>query len=80
MQSLDENFLKSLTITVDQFTKHISITIEIMVGPFSISDIELACPSVSSDTIRLVLRQLRDEGAIIPQGKGRGAKWIRILT
>ncbi len=51
-----------------------------MIGPFSISDIERACPSVSRDTIRLVLRQFRDEGLIIPQGKGRSAKWIKKLT
>lgn len=48
-----------------------------MIGPFSISDIERACPSVSRDTIRLVLRQLRDEAMIIPEGKGRGAKWVK---
>jgi hypothetical protein len=46
-----------------------------MIGPFAISDIERVCPAVSRDTIRLVLRQLRDEGVIIPHGKGRGAKW-----
>jgi Fic family protein len=58
---------------------HIRKTIENMMGPFAISDIERACPSVSRDTVRLVLRQLRDEGAIIPEGKGRGAKWVRKL-
>lgn len=57
--------------------QHIRITIESMVGPFAISDIEKNCPSVSRDTIRLVLRQLRDEGVIVPEGKGRGAKWIK---
>ncbi len=56
-------------------TQHIRATIENMVGPFAISDIEKNCPSVSRDTIRLVLRQLRDEGIIITEGKGRGAKW-----
>jgi len=43
--------------------------------PFAISDIEDACPWVSHDMIRLVLRQLRDEGAIKAEGVGRGAKW-----
>lgn len=57
--------------------QHIRLTVENMIGPFSISDIERACPSASRDTIRLVLRQLRDEQAIISEGKGRGAKWIR---
>lgn len=46
------------------------------VGPFSISDIEMVLPEISRDMIRLVLRQLRDDGVILPQGKGRGAKWI----
>lgn len=46
--------------------------------PFSISDLERACPAVSRDTIRLVLRSLRDEGVIQSIGKGRGAKWKKI--
>ena len=46
-------------------------------GPFAISDIERDCPGVSRDWIRVVLRQLRDEGIIVSQGKGRGAKWVR---
>jgi Fic family protein len=45
------------------------------IAPFAISDIEAACPWVSHDMIRLVLRQLRDEGAIKAEGLGRGAKW-----
>lgn len=57
-------------------TQHIRITIQSMLGPFAISDIERACPSVSRDSIRLVLRTLRDEGAIAAQGKGRSAKWL----
>jgi Fic family protein len=56
--------------------QHIRTTIETMIGLFSISDIERICPSVSRDTIRLILRQLRNEGVIAPEGKGRGAKWI----
>jgi Fic family protein len=47
------------------------------VGPFSISEIEADCPGVSRDMVRVVLRQLRDEGAITSQGRGRGARWIR---
>lgn len=45
--------------------------------PFSISEIETACAGVSRDTVRLVLRQLKAEGLIVPTGKGRGTKWIR---
>lgn len=75
-----EGRVGTLTTGKGSKAQHISMTIENMIGPFSISDIERACPSVSRDTIRLVLRQLRDEGSIIPQGKGRSAKWIRKLT
>ncbi len=56
---------------------YIRQTIENMIGAFAISDIERACPSISRDTIRLVLRQLRDEQIIVPVGKGRNAKWMR---
>jgi Fic family protein len=44
--------------------------------PFSISEIEEACPGVSRDMVRLVLRAMKAEGLITPTGKGRGAKWI----
>ena len=67
------------TVTTGKGSKafHIRRTIDSMIAPFAISDIERACPSVSRDTVRLVLRQLRDEGIITPEGKGRGAKWVR---
>jgi len=44
--------------------------------PFSISDIEQACPGTSRDMVRLVLRSMKAVGLIFPTGKGRGAKWI----
>ncbi len=44
--------------------------------PFSISEIEEACPGVSRDMVRLVLRAMKTEGLIAPTGKGCGAKWI----
>ncbi len=72
-----EGRVGTLTTGKGSKAQHIRMTIENMIGPFSISDIERACPSVSRDTIRLILRQLRDEGVIVPQGKGRSAKWIK---
>jgi Fic family protein len=74
-----ENRVGTLTIGKGSKAHHIRQTIESMLGPFAISDIERACPSVSRDTVRLVLRQLRDEKAIEPEGKGRGAKWVKRL-
>ncbi|MBI4667610.1 MAG: Fic family protein [Elusimicrobia bacterium] len=58
-------------------TDQIKKAIKRKIGPFSISDIEGTCPGISRDMIRNVLRQLRDSGFIVPQGKGRGAKWIK---
>jgi Fic family protein len=46
--------------------------------PFSISELEDACPGVSRDMVRLVLRTMKAEGLIASSGKGRGAKWIPI--
>lgn len=46
--------------------------------PFSISEIEEACPGISRDTVRLALRAMKAEGLITPTGKGRAAKWVRL--
>ena len=43
--------------------------------PFQISDLERDCPGVSREMIRVVLRQLREEGVLALEGKGRGARW-----
>ena len=59
-------------------TEQIRMAVNRKIGLFAISDIEADCPGISRDMIRLVLRQLRDEKAIVLQGKGRGAKWIRV--
>ncbi|WP_353151650.1 Fic family protein [Chryseobacterium sp.] len=45
--------------------------------PFSISEVEAACPGVSRDMVRQVLRALKSEGLIESTGKGRGAKWAK---
>ena len=46
-------------------------------GEFSISDVERACPGVSRDMIRLVLRALQKEKRILCLGRGRSARWRR---
>ena len=48
--------------------------------PFSISEIEEACPGVSRDMVRVVLRAMKGEGLIAPTGKGRGAKWMKLAA
>lgn len=44
---------------------------------FTIADIRRAAPSVSDNTIRLVLAALRTEGRIASDGTGRSATWRR---
>lgn len=48
--------------------------------PFSISEIEEACPGVSRDMVRLVLRAMKAQGLIASTGKGRGAKWVNLAS
>lgn len=45
---------------------------------FRISDLERDCPGVSRETIRLVLKKMRDEGAVAVEGRGPGARWRRL--
>lgn len=49
-----------------------------MVGPFALSDLELQCPGVSLPTIKRELSAMRDEGLVMLEGRGRGARWRRL--
>ena len=42
---------------------------------FSLGDLERACPGVSRDMIRRVLRNLQSDGDVICLGRGPGAFW-----
>jgi Fic family protein len=68
------------TIRVGRGTKtdQIKQAVNRRTAPFAISDITADCPGISHDMVRRVLRELRDSGAIELQGKGRGAKWLRV--
>jgi hypothetical protein len=44
-------------------------------GEFSIKDIQNACPHVSIDLIRAILKQEKAKGAIVSLGRGPQAKW-----
>lgn len=48
------------------------------IAPFAISDLERDCPGVSREMIRVVLNQLRNEGRVAIEGRGRGAKWRKL--
>ncbi len=44
---------------------------------FKIADVRLALPGVSDPTIRLALEQLKQDGVVKPDGRGRSAAWVR---
>jgi Fic family protein len=58
-------------------TAHVRRVVERRLVPFAISEIEAECPGISRDMIRVVLRQLREEGALTVVGAGRAARWSR---
>lgn len=58
-------------------TDQIRQAVQRKIGPFSISEIEDACPGISRDMVRNVLRQMKDENLIESTGKGRSAKWVK---
>ena len=59
-------------------TDQVKAAVDKFIKPFSISEVEGACPNVTRDMIRLVLRQLRDENKIKTTGQGRSARWQKI--
>jgi len=52
--------------------------VERMVMPFALADVEKQCPGVSLPTIKRVLAAMRDEGLVVLEGRGRGARWRRV--
>ncbi len=45
--------------------------------PFTLRQLEAACPGVSRDMVRRVLRRLRDAGRVRCLGRGPGARWTK---
>ena len=48
------------------------------ITPFGIAEIETECPDCSRDMVRLVLREMRDEGLLRAESSGRGARWVKV--
>lgn len=51
--------------------------IEHFVSEFTTKELELACPGVSREMMRVVLREMQAEGLVERLGERRGAKWRR---
>lgn len=56
-------------------TALVQAAIDAFPGEFTLSDLERACPGVSRDMIRRVLRDLQKAGQVVCQGRGPGAPW-----
>ena len=44
---------------------------------FRIANVRVALPGISDPTIRLTLEQLKNEGKVMPEGRGRSAAWVK---
>lgn len=56
-------------------TELVKSAIDSFTGEFSLSDLERACPNVSRDMIRMVLRELQGRKKVECLGRGPGALW-----
>lgn len=45
------------------------------IGPFSLAEVAASLPSVSRQLIKKVLSDLKREGRVVLEGRGRGARW-----
>lgn len=44
-------------------------------GPFTLTEVETACPGVSRDMVRKVLKDMKNRNALTCSGKGPAARW-----
>jgi Fic family protein len=56
-------------------TALIEAAVEAFPAEFNLTDLERACPGVSRDMVRRVLRQLQKEKKVLCLGRGPGAAW-----
>lgn len=53
----------------------VEAAVESMTGAFTVGDLERACPGVSRDMVRRVLRRFKEAGRVEALGRGPGALW-----
>lgn len=59
-------------------SERVRVAIERKIEPFPVAELERDCPGVSRETIRNVLKQLKEEGLVESRGRGPGARWLKI--
>jgi len=58
-------------------TDLVETAVENFKNDFTLTDLERACPGVSRDMVRIVLRKLKSTGDVECLGRGPGARWRR---
>jgi Fic family protein len=53
----------------------VKAAVEGAIGTFTLADLERSCPGVSRDTIRRILHELQQAGAVECLGRGPGSRW-----
>jgi DNA-binding HxlR family transcriptional regulator len=53
-------------------------TVMHLLGEFTTKELDAACPTVSREMTRYVLREMQAEGTVERVGERRGSKWRRI--
>jgi len=71
-----ENKFNALTEPKGAKTQAIISAVETYEDSFTIREIELKCPTVSREMIRVVLKDLKGKGKIHCKGKGLAARWF----
>lgn len=59
-------------------TRRIELAVGRRIGSFHVNEIQQACPGISLDMIRHVLKDLRGKGAVECTGRGKLATWRRV--
>jgi Fic family protein len=57
--------------------KMVEDAVTVFKRPFTLSELEGACPGVSRDMLRRVLRDLQRAGEVSCRGRGPGAQWVK---
>ena len=60
-------------------TRQVREAVQRRTAPFAISELQRDTPGVSKEMVRRVLRQMRDEGLLVTEGRGRGARWRKVI-
>jgi hypothetical protein len=67
-----------MSATKGEKTAAILKAIEQFSGPFSVGDVQNACPGVSVDMVRYILKGLKGDGRAECLGMGRSARWNKV--